>query len=77
MAIRIKDEAGRIGVVIEDRGDSVFARPEGAPSHAGYRERNGVINTLTAWHRQGDGSFLGMWYDSSFGDFVNASEISG
>lgn len=62
---------GRVGEIVEDRGHCVFARPLDAPQHVGYL--GGVLNTLTCWDRQPNGSLHGMWFDSPYNAFVDAN----
>lgn len=73
--MEITDTNGRIGVVVEDRGDCIFAVPlwsslliDGVAPGGGKSK----YNTATAWHKQDDGSYYGLWFDSPYGGFVNA-----
>lgn len=66
-AIRIIDDAGRIGDVTEDRGHGLFAKPAGVPYRVDAAEKVGMpgeLITATFWHRAKDGSLEGSWYDS-------------
>lgn len=63
----IRDSNGRIGVVIEDRGDCIFAVPMGSPDlidgiHPGVGRAK--FMTATAWDKQPDGSYRGFWFDA-------------
>lgn len=68
--MEIIDSNGRIGVVIEDRGDVLFAIPLGTKdtidvAHPGVGRAKYM--TATAWHKQLDGSYRGGWYDAPLG----------
>lgn len=65
--MEIKDQQGRIGVVVEDRGDCVFAVPLGSPGtidgiYPGVGRAKYM--TATAWKKQPDGSYRGIWFDA-------------
>lgn len=65
--MEITDQNGRIGVVVEDRGDCVFAVPLGTRAeidgiHPGVGRAKYM--TATAWHKQPDGSYKGIWFDA-------------
>lgn len=69
MSARIVDQHGRIGVVTEDRGDMVFARPEAvdyviSDRHGVTGAQGAQLITSTAWSRHPDGTLSGLWYDS-------------
>lgn len=65
--MEITDSTGRIGVVVEDRGDVLFAVPLGSAElvdaiHPGVGRAKYM--TATAWHKQADGSYKGVWFDA-------------
>lgn len=65
--MEITDSTGRIGVVIDDRGDVLFAVPLGSRGiidaiHPGVGRAKYI--TATAWHKQPDGSYRGIWFDA-------------
>lgn len=74
--MEITDDNGRIGVVVEDRGGCIFAAPlwssasvDGmAPGGAGKAK----YITATAWYKQDDGSYRGLWFDSPQDAFTTA-----
>jgi hypothetical protein len=64
---KIIDSAGRIGRITEDRGDCVFAIPDDLPqSIDGIYPGVGkaTFMTATAWYKQSDGGYTGLWFDS-------------
>ncbi len=73
----IIDETGRRGVVDEDRGDGLFARPLGTP-YLLDATMPGVgaatLITTTWWARRPDGTLRGLWYDSRHADWRTARE---
>lgn len=78
--MEIMDTNGRIGVVVDDRGDCLFAIP------LGQREEIDAIHTgigrskymtATPWHRQADGSYRGIWFDAPIRSDSVSARISG
>lgn len=79
--MQIKDQNGRVGTVTEDRGDVLFAKPEGieyvVKDDAGITGvPNAEIITATAWCVQPDGSLVGLWYDSPLHTSLRAQKIT-
>lgn len=86
----IRDSKGRVGVVVDEREDCIFALPLGAAAtiygvHPGVG-RAGYM-TATAWRKQPDGSYKGIWFDAppnaasvkatDYGDAVDLLERCG
>jgi hypothetical protein len=64
--MEITDNNGRTGIVTDDRGDVLFAVPLGSRGtidgiHPGVGRAKYM--TATAWHKQPDGSYRGIWFD--------------
>jgi len=73
---QIEDTNGRIGIIVEDRGHGVFARPTGIDPV--IRDNTGItgvsgasITTATYWSGVGN-TLRGLWWDSSCNSFVCA-----
>ena len=82
MGPKIIDSNGRIGIVTEDRGDGVFARPETVPytvESAGLVAgvSQGTAITATWWAKQEDGTYSGLWYDDPMHTERTASLMGG
>ena len=76
--MQIMDQNGRVGEVTEYReeGAVIFARPA-SDQYIMQHTIPGIgrcqVITATAWHRESDGSYTGLWHDSPHGERVAAN----
>jgi hypothetical protein len=71
----IIDNAGRIGIITEQRDNGVFARPADMPAAVDCGGGSKLI-TATYWAEQSDGTLRGLWCDSKPHGFTTAQAAS-
>lgn len=77
----IVDQNGRIGSIVEDRGNCVFAKPDGydyaiSDASGATGVANAKIITATAWSRNADGTYTGTWFDSKLHTRLSAKDAA-
>lgn len=78
---KIVDQNGRIGSIVEDRGNCVFAKPDGydyaiSDASGATGVANAKIITATAWSRNADGTYTGTWFDSKLHTRLSAKDAA-